>query len=87
MKSCNAIPRSEVDVEVMAVHLFGRAFEGGVVADRRWIDEQLARLQTHRAGCRCQEPCHLQRVSPSRVAWIVSMWQRQYNKSQVLARR
>jgi hypothetical protein len=87
-RTTNAVLQSEADTEVMAVHLFGRAYESGVVITRRWVNSELDRLKSHGPTCRCNEPCQIShQVPPARVDWIAANWQRQYRKSRVLARR
>jgi hypothetical protein len=82
----NAKLQAEADVEIVAVALWRRAHESGVIITRRWVDEQVERLRTHRPGCVCSEPCQLD-VSAKEVAFIAISWQRQYTMSRVLARR
>jgi hypothetical protein len=86
MRACNAISQGQIDCEIVAIALFNRAYTAGITADRRWVDEQIAQLQTHPPGCRCPMPCQL-RVSPKEVAYLAISWQRQYAASRVLAHR
>jgi hypothetical protein len=84
----NAITSREAAMEIVSVHLFSRAYDGDIVATRRWIDDQLARLRNHPDGCLCREPCALAaKVSANKVHWTVQSWQRQYRRSKVSARR
>jgi len=81
-------PTREANTEIVAVHLFGRAHEAGVVIDRCWVEDQLERLRSHPTDCRCNEPCGLaQKVTANKVHWIAVCWQRQYRKTKTLAQR
>jgi len=81
-------PTREVNTEIVAVHLFGRALDAGAAITRRWVDEQLEGLRAHPPECRCSAPCSLTRsVTASQVRYTAVSWQRQYRRAQVLARR
>ena len=84
-----AVPQSEVDCEIVSVALFNRAHEAGIPITRHWVNEQLARLGNHCSGCRCSEPCGeiARSVSARSVTWTAALWQQQYGKARVLARR
>lgn len=88
VSTSNCQTTKEAATEIISVALFRRAHEAGLVITRRWVDGELERLRAHPPTCRCNEPCGLSNlVSANKVHWTATLWDRQYRRSKVAARR
>ncbi|HET7667241.1 MAG TPA: hypothetical protein VFK56_14485 [Mycobacterium sp.] len=77
---------AEERAEFLALDIWGRA--DGAVITRRMVEEDLADLSGHSAGCTCPHSCDLAaRVTVSRVWAVVWGWQASLARTRRLAAR
>lgn len=71
----SAVPAREAATEIVALRVFNHADRNGLPVTRRMVDERLAELAGHAAGCGCGVCSLLPLAAPSRIYWTASRWQ------------
>ena len=87
MDGCNAITSRQAAVEVLSLHVFGRADAAGQMVTRRMVQERLSELGGHPHGCGCGLCDLVPRVTVTKVWRCASHWQADVNLTRLAARR